>query len=247
MEETKRRRFIIRAVLEGEVDVQEQPQPGQGLVTDGLLAYFDMRSVSYNNSAPGGKTVIYSSDGNYSTYAWAGGGVASQDPDYGIQFGNARVNMLATQLDGTTAYQTGDEWSEVIMSYNVLPKVFSAYVQSNNFKGASFSTPYTKTGGSHTHTTDVPTDIGYRNGQHTYLPLIARVSGNKFELFDKTGTVVYSGLSTDIADFESWKTNLGFANNNNNGTILFYAAYTKALTDAEVQQMVAYLRTYEVE
>lgn len=27
MEETKRRRFIIRAVLEGEVDVQEQPQP----------------------------------------------------------------------------------------------------------------------------------------------------------------------------------------------------------------------------
>jgi len=27
MEETKRRRFIIRAVLEGEVDVQEEPQP----------------------------------------------------------------------------------------------------------------------------------------------------------------------------------------------------------------------------
>ena len=27
MEETKRRRYIIRAVLEGEVDVQEQPQP----------------------------------------------------------------------------------------------------------------------------------------------------------------------------------------------------------------------------
>lgn len=246
MEETKRRRFIIRAVLEGEVDVQEEPQPGQGLVTDGLLTYFDMRSVSYNNSAPGGKTIIYSSDGNYSTYAWAVNGVASQDPDYGITFGNSRTNQIATQLDGTTDYQTGDEWSEVIMSYNVIPKSVSGYIHTVSITGTGFSTPYTKTGGSHTNTATTGTEIGYRNNQQTYLPLIARASGNKFDVFDKTGSLVYSGLSTDIADFESWKTRIGFGNQTNQGSILFYATYTKALTDAEIQQMLAYLRTYEV-
>lgn len=41
MEETKRRRFIIRAVLEGEVDVQEQPQPVPQYVTSGLIHRWD--------------------------------------------------------------------------------------------------------------------------------------------------------------------------------------------------------------
>ena len=47
MEETKRRRFIIRAVLEGEVDVQEAPQPGGSDMnhwTDGV-AYTDLDIV----------------------------------------------------------------------------------------------------------------------------------------------------------------------------------------------------------
>jgi len=42
MEETKRRRFIIRAVLEGEVDVQDEPvPPGPQYVTDGLIHRWD--------------------------------------------------------------------------------------------------------------------------------------------------------------------------------------------------------------
>ena len=41
MEETKRRRFIIRAVLEGEVDVQDTPAPVPHYVTDGLIHRWD--------------------------------------------------------------------------------------------------------------------------------------------------------------------------------------------------------------
>ena len=58
MEETKRRRFIIRAVLEGEVDVQEQPQPGgrsdMNGWTDGV-AYTDLEIIEnqYINSGSG--------------------------------------------------------------------------------------------------------------------------------------------------------------------------------------------------
>ena len=48
MEETKRRRFIIRAVLEGEVDVSDAPQPGgksdMNGWTDGV-AYTDLEIV----------------------------------------------------------------------------------------------------------------------------------------------------------------------------------------------------------
>ena len=48
MEETKRRRFIIRAVLEGEVDVSDAPQPGgksdMNGWTDGV-AYTDLEII----------------------------------------------------------------------------------------------------------------------------------------------------------------------------------------------------------
>ena len=48
MEETKRRRFIIHAVLEGEVDVSEEP--GDGWILVGTYPSTDFRNASFSNN-----------------------------------------------------------------------------------------------------------------------------------------------------------------------------------------------------
>lgn len=221
-----------------------------GPVTDGLITYFDLRTANYNNSAPGSKTVIYSNDGLYSTFAWAGNGVASQDSELGMSFANVRLNTIASTLDGTTALTSGNEWTEVIMSYKSIPSMNNGITNFNNLKGMEIGTPYTNTSNTVTRTTKTAIDIGYKGGNEMYMPLIARAKGDSFDVFDKTGEIVYTKKSSEISDFSSFSTTFGFglvqATSSTGTKCIFYAIYNKALSDAQVLDMVDYLQTLEV-
>lgn len=218
------------------------------IVTDGLVTYFDLRTTSYNNAGSGGKTVIYSSDDNYSTFAWASNGVSQQDAQKGMLFANGRVNVIASTKDGTTARDTGSEWTEIILVYNQLPKLSSGYVGYNNVSGIEFGAPYTDTNNTKkTVSTKTSVDIGYRGNNGTYMPIIGRASATKFEVFDRTGEIVYTKNASDISDFQSWVTTSGFTLiSTTNGWCMFYALYNKALSDAQVLQMVEYMESIEV-
>lgn len=62
MEETKRRRFIIRAVLEGEVDVSEEPTPPQPSVD-----IFEGKSILFDKYITGTGTIADSNSGEFAT------------------------------------------------------------------------------------------------------------------------------------------------------------------------------------
>lgn len=215
------------------------------IVTDGLVTYFDLRTAEYNNNASGGKTVIYSSDDNYSTFAWQTNGVSQQDAQKGILFSNTRSNVIATTKDGTAAKDTNSEWTEIILVYNQLPKL--AYVASNNVNGIEFGAPYTDTNSTKKVTSRTSMNIGYKGGNGTYMPIIGRASATKFEIFDRTGEVVYTKNSSDISDFQSWVKEISFGMNAiTNGWCMLYAIYDKALSDAQILQMVEYMESIEV-
>ncbi len=224
------------------VTVTASPQ----LVTDGLMTYFDLRTAQYNNAASGGKTVIYSSDGNYSAYAWSGGGISEQSAQYGMKFANQRAYPVATVKDGTTAYTTGNEWTEVFLSKTIITSDPHGLFATNNISGLTACAHYTDTSDAGKTYGATSLNIGYRNNVADYMIFICRASADKYEFFDNTGQAVYTVNASDIADFKSWVSQQGFKATATTGYVTFFATYTKALSDAQVLDMVDYLKSLEV-
>jgi hypothetical protein len=128
-----------------------------------------------------------------------------------------------------------------------LPGIDSSAITYSNNTGLRLSAPYTNTSNSKTISASTDVDVGYKGGNDMYMPLILRASADKYEVFDKTGTVIYTKNASDISDWASWKINPGFKTVAiaNAGFVLF-ALYNKALSDAQVLDLVEYVNSLEV-
>lgn len=218
------------------------------LITEGLHAYFDLRSAEYNNSGSGGSTRIYSTQGTpTSTYQWAGNAITGQDEDYGMTFGNSRSNQLASAYDGTSALSSNSEYTVIGLSFNTLP-IINNGIASNNVNGIEFGAPYTNTSNAIATTGRTPVNCGIKESNGKWNALVIRVTEEKYEVFVNS-EVVYTKLASELDDFQSWVINPYFKTGSGatNKFMTCYGLYDRALTDVEVINTFAFLESLEVE
>lgn len=239
MEETKRRRFIIRAVLEGEVDVHEEPvPPGPQYVTSGLIHRWDgidNTGSGHDASATSWKDLIGNVDITTLTRAtWADDGLEFE----GVNSQRAYASANIASTDDSTievVYKSTASNTQMIASFDILngttSKRFSIF-SDNTLKcvgdsGYAFANPLTSitdinstsavySGFSVSHAYVNAEEVSLSNKTHSFK----RTTGNNFVLFGN----VDSGDSTKYPF---------------TGKIMAVRVYNRALTDSEIAQNYA--------
>lgn len=221
----------------------ESEEPSDELVTDGLLAYFDFRTAAYNNAGAGGTTTIAPTQGNGRLFAWANNSVEVQD-ERGIHFANTRPQTYS-QSGNTTATDIGSHMTLIVLTKGQVARQGFSY--SNTEAQWGFKPKYNNVSGSGIEmslqngsmfNSDSPLDYNY---------CVYRVDGDILTEVMDTSVVTYNGK--DISDFASWITtvDIGVQNQNIDGMYITAAAiYDRALTDVEIEEMRAFMKTLEV-
>lgn len=227
-------------IIASAVVVEEKPAE---LITDGMLAYFDFRTAEYNNTATGGATTIASTQGSGQLFAWAHNGVAVQD-ERGIHFANARVNMYS-QAGNTSQTVIGEPMTCIVLTYGQVATM--GYNSANTGAKWSFCPEYNKSSGG---TATVPAKNGaeYNNDDCTdYNFCVYRVDGNTLTEIMDTSVATFDGDSID--GFASWVTSVSVQVETAtvDGKYCTAAAiYNRALSDVEIEEMRAFMKTLEV-
>lgn len=211
-----------------------------GLVTNGLLGYFDLRNATYNNDST---TTIAATQGEGQLYTWAANCVVEQG-SRGIQFANTRKYEYS-RAGNTTATEIGSSVTIVALTYgDVIQQGFN---YENLGVGWQFMPQYNTNGGSTAY-------AEYRSGtslngdsKKDYNFCVYRVDGNNLKEIMDTTTTTYNG--SEISDFSSWvtKPSVSVINANESGIYLTAVAiYDRALSDVEIEEVRAFMKTLEV-
>ena len=219
---------------------------GGGLVTDGLVNYFDFRSATYNNSGAGGSTIIEATQGNGSLFTWANNMVIAQD-DYGMSTG--RPFFYNSGSVGTTDTPITGTFTVAFLSYvQKNSQLFGAWASYTNITGDIYLQPtYQNTSNSNitlareTYTTnDVPNPPGYRS-----IILTADESTGIAKIYvGEALAKTYTG--SEYENFSKWiVTGVGVTQKDvvKQTTMI---VYDRVLSDAEVVDTVDFFRTLEV-
>ena len=213
------------------------------LPEDGLVAFFDLRNIdvdaantanAVSNNAWG---IPHATKGSGSLYAW--GSCIKTSDEYGTELSRG----VSLGQDGTTtSVDLGTEFTCIGMSSDGY--FHSGYGSAGN--GWRISPGYVKEDGS---TANVPAVmvLEYNEVVSGYKVTTARASGAEFDLFVNTAKMhTFNGEEYD--GFEHWngKPGAGVTPYLNNGKITCIAYYNKALSDVEIAEAVAYMKTLEV-
>jgi hypothetical protein len=213
------------------------------LITDGLMAYFDLRTAEYNNAGAGGSTTIAATQGEGQTFAWANNGVAVQD-ERGIHFANTRSNEYS-QAGNTTATDIGSTMTLVMLTYgHVMTQGFNLENVGANWR---FMPEYNTTGGSKAYAESRSSIDFNLDNKDDYNFCVYRVDGNILTEIMDTSVTTYNG--GDIDGFASWITtaSISMQNQHIDGMYCTAAAiYNRALSDVEIEEMRAFMKTLEV-
>jgi hypothetical protein len=216
---------------------------GDALPTDGLQAYFDFRTASYNNAGSGSTTTIDATQGDGHLFAWETGGVGTQD-EYGIHFANGRPHMYSKNKN-TTETNVGNQMTMIMLTYG------HVMAQGFNFENVgakwAFRPKYKFSNGS--EATAELRSSGKFNSDNCddYNFCVYRVDGNILTEIMDTSTTTYDGSA--IQDFASWITTAGVSaiNSPKDGIYCTAAAiYNRALSDVEIEEARAFFKTLEV-
>lgn len=213
------------------------------LITDGLMAYFDFRTAEYNNAGSGGSTTIAATQGAGQFFAWANNCVEVQD-ERGIHFANSRPHTYS-QAGGTTETDIGASMTLIMLTYGHV--MYQGFAVSNVDARWAFKPKYTNTSGN-------TVDNTYRSGSEynaddksDYNFCVYRVDDNALTEIMDTSVATYNG--GDIDGFAAWYTKVSVQaiNGADNGIYCTAAAiYNRALTDVEIEEMRAFMKTLEV-
>lgn len=212
------------------------------LPTDGLVSYFDFRTCEYNNAGSGGSTLIQPTQGNGQLFTWANNVVIEQN-DYGMKTSRG---FMFDENGGTTQSECGESFTWVFKCYltSVASPMFSAdYGSLNNSKKINYRPKYNTS----SSTAQVAQEgFGVRTID-AYDLLILVVDNNICKLYFENELIKeIDGSSID--GFVSWYSKLSFSilGSNDAGYFTQLAIYNKALSDVEIAEMQAYLKTLEV-
>lgn len=215
------------------------------LPTDGLVDYFDFRICEYNNEGSGGSTLINASQGNGGAYCWAKNQVAEQC-EYGIKSAG-RVFMYSASAT-TTQTELGTTYTVMLETKGVIiPNPLGTFTNNVTY-GANIVLKYTNTDGSEiAYNTGLTLNGYYDKESDTYNTAIVVVDGSVCRVYWGNNLLVEID-GTTIDGFVSWfdKSNAGAVTNINGGYMCQMAIYGKALSNIEITELVAYLKTLEV-
>ena len=209
------------------------------LIQDGLIDYFDFRTVT-ENTLSDGQISILPTTGNGCFYSW--GHINSQG-EYGAKLAS-NVSYSANGTNSQTNCGTSFTW--VFKSY--MESAFSPLFSTTHAKASNTSklnfTPKYNTSSSTANCAGV--DVG-GNREAGYQCFIMRVNGNECKLYYE-GVLVKTIDGSTLTNFTSWddKLAIGILGGKENGYVCQVAIYNRALTDVEVVETNEYLKTLEV-
>jgi hypothetical protein len=216
---------------------------GGTLPTNGLQAYFDFRTTSYNNAGAGSTTTIDATQGDGHLFAWASGGVGTQD-EYGIHFAKGRSHMYSKNKN-TTETDVGNQMTMIMLTYgHVMAQGFN--LENVGAKWA-FRPKYKLSNGNEATAEQRSSGKFNSDNCNDYNFCVYRVDGNILTEIMDTSVTTYDG--TEIQDFASWITTAGVnvINNSDDGVCCTAAAiYNRALYDVEIEEARAFFKTLEV-
>lgn len=211
------------------------------LITDGMLAYFDFRTATYNNEGAGGSTTIAPTQGSGQLFCWAKNQITSQN-EYGMTSGG-RLFMY-DQLGGTSQTDLGTEFTAITLTHG---HVCGFCMESDNLA------PYWRFRPSYKTTSGETTMSAISGGQYNsdnkddYNFCVYRANGDALTQIMDTSVATFNG--SDYSNFVSWfstKCNIGVVNANEGNHFIATAIYNRALTDIEIEEMRAFMKTLEV-
>lgn len=213
--------------------------PSAELVTDGLLAYFDFRTATYNNSGSGGSTTIAATQGDGQLFAWKAGMVTIQD-ERGMHIGR---NFMYSQAGNTTETDIGSPMTLVMLTYGSV--MAHGFRNTNIDSRWAFCPSYNNTNGG-TAYAENRAGVSMDNIAD-YNFCVYRVDGNILtEIMDSSVTTYNGG---DLDGFASWITKaiIGATRHGADGVYIIAAAiYNRALSNVEIEEMRAFMQTLEV-
>lgn len=227
--------FTVTGVVEsGGGDVTAE------LITDGLLDYFDLRTCEYNNEGAGSTTLIQPTQGNGQLYAWVKNAVTEQN-EYGV---DTTRQFMYDVNGGTNQSDLGTEFTIVSLVRDGIPS------DVNGANGVMFTTitPSWKFDAQYNTSTGTgrTSELGSGNNDiaSDYNFHVKRVDGNYMKVVFDTSSIELDGENYD--GFVSWNSKPAIATVYNNGTMIAWAFYNRALTDVEIEEMRAFFKTLEV-
>lgn len=227
--------FTVTGVVEsGGGDVTAE------LITDGLLDYFDLRTCEYNNEGAGSTTLIQPTQGNGQLYTWTKNAVTEQN-EYGV---DTTRQFMYDVNGGTNQSDLGTEFTIVSLVRDGIPS------DVNGANGVMFTTitPSWKFDAQYNTSTGTgrTSELGSGNNDiaSDYNFHVKRVDGNYMKVVFDTSSIELDGGNYD--GFVSWNSKPAIATVYNNGTMIAWAFYNRALTDVEIEEMRAFFKTLEV-
>ena len=219
---------------------------GGGMVTDGLVNYFDFRTATYNNNGAGGSTIISATQGNGILFNWAKNSVSTQD-QYGITQANTRAWTYNGDSAATTTSSLGNSFTVIFKCYltgTTSPLFDKGYGITSNVNKIVYVPKY-KTTSSTGNAAN--TGLGTRKDSG-YDTVTLIVDGNICKLYFGTELMQTNDGST-ISDFQGWYdqlTGISILGDYQHGHLTQLAVYNKALSEVELVDMIEYLATLEV-
>ena len=227
---------IIASAVEEEVEVNAE------LPTDGLLSYFDFRTAEYNNNASSGLTTIAPTQGSGQLFVWANNSISEQN-DYGLVPVNTR-GWAYDQNGGTTQTELGMAFTVVSLTYGEAPK--NGFNYANGGSKWTFYPKYVNASGSQANAEQRNGSLFNYDSKDDYNFCVYRVDGATLtEIFD-TSRTEYDGGSID--GFSKWldKVDGNIAVLTSGASYTAMAIYNRALTDVEIEEARAFMKTLEV-
>ena len=218
---------------------------GGGMVTDGLVNYFDFRTADYNNSGAGGSTIINATQGNASLFCWAGDTISTQD-EYGITQANTR-SWIYSATGGTTQITITGSFTVACYGYtNSNTQFFGTWGRYTNLAPNIKLQPTYNTSSSTASvtveqyaTSDLPNGSGFRS----YIVTADADTGIAKIYIGGVLARTYTG--SDYNDFVSWYINsIGVTQTSVKLTAC--AIYNRPFTDIEAVDMHDFFKTLEV-
>lgn len=231
--------------IAGGGEVPDQPGGGSGgitgdaLPTNGLMAYFDLRNLGDKANVTVGTTKgVMATQGSGALFSWASQPITSSD-EYGVK---ADRQMMFSAEGNTTQTDLGTEFTVISFGYG---ECIGHGIQPTNINPRwQFRPSYNKADG--TANAD-STDGSELNGDNMkdYNYAVYRVSGANLTLINDTSRKDYNG--NDYESFVSWDSKPGMgctAYGEGYGTAV--AIYNRALSDVEIEEARAFMKTLEV-
>ena len=217
-------------------------QAEAALPEDGLIAYFDYRTTTYDNNSGSGKTTIAPTKGSGQLYMWANNSISAQN-EYGLKPANTR-SWEYDQNGGTTATALGDAFTVIQLTHGQLPKF--GFSKENTGAWWSFYPEYINASGSTAHAARVNGSNFNSDSKDDYNFAVFRADGATLtEIFDTSRTTYNGG---DIDGFSRWL-DTPYSNTTETGDTVYCTAmaiYNRALTDSEIEAAREFMKTLEV-